>query len=147
MKIFGNRLRELRQHKKITQKELGKRFKLSESAIGMYERGEREPSLELARQFADFFGVSLDYLTGQTDDPKGHVIDQTILNDPDILKLFNIDRAEVDAAMNDPEKLEKLLSLIGTVIKTKDEEFLTKLMTVLEIFVDTQIQKEKTNDN
>lgn len=45
MASFGQRLRKLRNNKNITQKELAKILKMSESAIGMYERDEREPSL------------------------------------------------------------------------------------------------------
>lgn len=59
---FGDRLRELRNARHLTQKELGKLFRLSESAIGMYERNQREPSLELLRQFADYFQVSTGYM-------------------------------------------------------------------------------------
>ncbi len=59
---FGDRLRELRLSRQITQKELGRMFQLSESAIGMYERNQREPSLELIRQFADFFQVTTGYM-------------------------------------------------------------------------------------
>lgn len=62
MNSFGERLRELRKEKKITQKELSNIFKISESAVGMYERNEREPSFELVKGLADFFEVSTDYL-------------------------------------------------------------------------------------
>ncbi len=64
MSTFGNRLRELRQSKKMTQKDLAARFGLSESAIGMYERDEREPSLDLLKAFAKLFDVSIDRLIG-----------------------------------------------------------------------------------
>lgn len=35
----------------------------------MYERGEREPGLDLLEAFADFFNVDLDYLLGKSDIP------------------------------------------------------------------------------
>ena len=35
----------------------------------MYERGEREPGLEMIETFADFFNVDLDYLLGKSDIP------------------------------------------------------------------------------
>lgn len=62
MDTFGKRIRELRRLNNLTQKELGQRFRLSESAVGMYERDQREPSLQLVRELADFFQVSIDYL-------------------------------------------------------------------------------------
>lgn len=66
---FGQRLRKLRENKKITQKELSKILNVSESAIGMYERGEREPNFETVDKIANFFNVPTDYLLGRTDDP------------------------------------------------------------------------------
>jgi transcriptional regulator with XRE-family HTH domain len=66
---FGQRLRKLRDKKGITQKELSKILNLSESAIGMYERGEREPNFETINKLADYFEVEVDYLLGRTDDP------------------------------------------------------------------------------
>ncbi|WP_340395270.1 helix-turn-helix transcriptional regulator [Paenibacillus sp. FSL E2-0177] len=67
MATFGNRLREIRLANNLTQKELAVLFKLSESAIGMYERDEREPSFKLANEIADRFEVTTDYLFGRTD--------------------------------------------------------------------------------
>ncbi|MCO7125140.1 helix-turn-helix transcriptional regulator [Sporolactobacillus shoreicorticis] len=67
MADFKNRLKSLRIEKGITQKDLGDRLKLSESAIGMYERGERQPSIDLLRKIAEFFDVSRPYLLGDSD--------------------------------------------------------------------------------
>ncbi|MED0670582.1 helix-turn-helix transcriptional regulator [Aneurinibacillus aneurinilyticus] len=68
MSTFGSRLRELRINKELSQKELANHFKISESAVGMYEREQREPSFELVEKIADFFEVSTDYLLGRTND-------------------------------------------------------------------------------
>lgn len=59
------RLRQLRIKKGLTQKELGDILRVSESAIGMYERGERRPSIDLINTMADYFDVETDYLTGK----------------------------------------------------------------------------------
>jgi len=65
---FGQRLRKLREQKKITQKELSKLLQVSESAIGMYERGDREPNFETIDKIADYFNVQIDYLLGRSND-------------------------------------------------------------------------------
>ena len=59
---FGERLRDLRKDKNLLQSEFGETFSLSPSAIGSYERNEREPAYHHLVAFADFFSVSLDYL-------------------------------------------------------------------------------------
>ena len=40
------------------------------SAISKYERGERELPLRLAVRLAEFYGVSVDYLVGLTDEQR-----------------------------------------------------------------------------
>lgn len=59
---FGDRLRKLRSSKKLKQEELGELINISKSAVGMYERNEREPSFKILEKIAGFFEVSIDYL-------------------------------------------------------------------------------------
>lgn len=66
MTTFGDRLRDLRTEKKLNQEDLATKFKISKSAVGMYERNQREPSLELLQSFAEYFEVTVDYLVGRT---------------------------------------------------------------------------------
>ena len=63
----GNRIKLLREEKEIKQDELARILSLSPSAIGMYERDEREPNDEITLKLADFFGVSTDFLLGKSD--------------------------------------------------------------------------------
>lgn len=69
MDKFGGRLRHLRTRKKLRQEDLAKKLQISKSAIGMYERNEREPSFELVQKIADYFDVTTDYLLGISDNP------------------------------------------------------------------------------
>ena len=59
------RLKELRDEHGLTQAELGKLLNISPSAIGMYEQGRREPSIEALIKIADYFRVTTDYLLGR----------------------------------------------------------------------------------
>lgn len=59
---FGKRLRELRTERKLNQSDCAEIFNISSSAIGSYERNEREPAYSHLVAFADFYKVSLDYL-------------------------------------------------------------------------------------
>ncbi len=70
MSKFHLRLRELRMSRKISQQKLSEQLGISKSSINMYERGEREPGLDLLEAIADFFNVDLDYLTGKSDSPR-----------------------------------------------------------------------------
>ena len=66
--IFQVRLQKLREAKHISRARMSERCGLEQSAIRRYERGEREPKLSTLIQIADFFGVTLDYLAGRTDE-------------------------------------------------------------------------------
>lgn len=58
------RLKDLRTEKGLTTSALGKIVGCSNPTITHYERGDREPSLEMLCKLADLFGVSVDYLIG-----------------------------------------------------------------------------------
>ncbi len=48
-----------------SQTELAKQVNASREAIGKYERNEASPSVEIAKNIADVFEVSIDYLIGR----------------------------------------------------------------------------------
>lgn len=70
MKVFGERLKQLRINRNMTQDEFGLIFEppLAQSTVGTYERGVRQPSLENLVVIANYFKVSTDYLLGITDE-------------------------------------------------------------------------------
>lgn len=64
---FKTRLKQLRNEKKINQRELANFLKVAPSTISMYESGQREPNFEVLESLADFFNVDLNYLLGKSD--------------------------------------------------------------------------------
>lgn len=70
MKVFGERLKDLRVKRNLTQDEFGLIFEppLAQSTIGTYERGVRQPSLENLVVISKYFNVTTDYLLGITDE-------------------------------------------------------------------------------
>lgn len=65
MSKFSERLKLLRNNVLISQQYLADIIGISKSSINMYERGEREPSLETLEAIADYFNVDMDYLLGR----------------------------------------------------------------------------------
>lgn len=63
------RLKELRTKKHISQVKLAMDLGMNQNSISRYENGEREADYETLIAFADYFGVSVDYLLGRTDNP------------------------------------------------------------------------------
>ena len=63
------RLKELRAKKHISQVKLAMDLNMNQNSISRYETGEREADYKTLVIFADYFGVSVDYLLGRTDNP------------------------------------------------------------------------------
>lgn len=72
MSKFSIRLRELRDNAGWTQQLLADKIGISKSSINMYERGEREPSIETLEFIADCFNVDMDYLLGKSEHKNKH---------------------------------------------------------------------------
>lgn len=64
---LGERLKSLIAEKGIDQKKFAEIFSLSPTTVSGYVTNYRSPNDELKKKFADFFGVSVDYLIGHTD--------------------------------------------------------------------------------
>ena len=68
--ILAKRLKQCRTEMKLTQREVAIYCDITEKAYQNYELMTREPKLEVLLRIAEVFQVSLDYLTGRTDNPQ-----------------------------------------------------------------------------
>lgn len=64
------RLRNLREDADLYQKDMADYLHCSQVTYSRYELGTREIPLESLNALADFYGVSVDYLMGRTDEKK-----------------------------------------------------------------------------
>ena len=67
MKIFCERLKELRNENNLSAKKLAQILNVSDSTVIRWEKEEIVPSIEHLKNIAQFFNVSADYLLGLTD--------------------------------------------------------------------------------
>lgn len=65
--ILAKRLKECRKQKGLTQAQVAIYCDITEKAYQNYELSTRQPKIDILVRIADLFGVSLDYLTGRTD--------------------------------------------------------------------------------
>ncbi|WP_144461031.1 helix-turn-helix domain-containing protein [Siminovitchia fortis] len=132
--MLGDRLKKLRNERKITQEELGKKVNVIKVSISGYENGNRNPDTETLQKLADFFEVSTDYLLGRTDNNeinnKVTVAGQEITLSPEELKVFEeLKKHPImfhDLA-SDPEKkvkeLIKLYKMKKMFLEEDDEKY------------------------
>ena len=67
--MIGERLYDLRKDAGLTQEQLAAIINVNKHSISSYEREHSEPSDSIKMQIAQYFGVSVDYLVGLSDDP------------------------------------------------------------------------------
>lgn len=68
-KNFSENLSTLRKTQGVSMSKLGEYLSVTNEAVRLMEKGKRSPSFEVLCALADYFGVSLDYLTGRSDCP------------------------------------------------------------------------------
>ena len=65
-----SRLKELRFYKEKTQFQVQMETGIEQALLSKYENGVRVPPTETLMILADYYGVSMDYIMGRTDNPK-----------------------------------------------------------------------------
>ena len=69
--MFQIRLKELREAKGYkSQKKFADAFGVAQPTVANWETGKREPNHATTERLAEFFGVTVDYLLGRTDNPE-----------------------------------------------------------------------------
>lgn len=63
--MFRMRLKELREARSMSQYALAKELGISQSTVGNWESGIRQPKTEVLERIAGYFHVSVDYLLGR----------------------------------------------------------------------------------
>lgn len=67
--MYLRRLRDLREDKDLKQINVAQILNIQQTVYSRYERGYQTIPLEHLIKLADFYGVSLDYITERTDNP------------------------------------------------------------------------------
>lgn len=73
MTTFGKRFKELRIERGLTQEQIAEHFLTDKSGISKYEHDKGFPNN--IEEYADFFGVTVDYLMARTDDRENKIIE------------------------------------------------------------------------
>ena len=66
--IVGKNLATLRKAKGLTQQDLAQEIHYSDKSISKWELGYSLPSVDVLKDFADFYGVTVDYLIAEQSD-------------------------------------------------------------------------------
>lgn len=62
--ILGNRIKQLRISRGLTQRDLANFLNISNTTLSQYESGKRQPSNQVLLKLGEYFNVSVGYLLG-----------------------------------------------------------------------------------
>ncbi len=66
------RIRDLREDHDLNQTQIAKILGMSQTGYSKYETGENDIPTAILIKLANYYNTSIDYLLGQTDDPRRH---------------------------------------------------------------------------
>lgn len=119
--MIGEKIKELRLQKNLTQKELASKIFVTKSTISKWESGVVEPSVEMLRHLSNFFGVPIEYFVSNKD--------TSIFGSADYIK--HIDELKAKRAI--PKKMRIILHSLSIFI-------LVATLTVILYFSSTSEQ-------
>lgn len=107
MRLHGDRLRRMRELRKLTQDELADLVHIGKRTLRRYELNETEPDADVLARLVVELQVSADYLLGRVDDPAEHVPEV----DPETLavaiRLMHLPQGSIDTILRIIEAMEK----------------------------------------
>ena len=66
------RIRDLREDRELNQTAVAKMLGMSQTGYSKYETGENDIPTAVLIKLSRFYNTSIDYLLGETDDPRRH---------------------------------------------------------------------------
>lgn len=83
-------LKKLRLAKGLSQQALADQLQISQQSVYKYENDITEPNIDMLKELADFFDVSIDYLTGHSSCMhKIEKVKETELNEDELTLIQN----------------------------------------------------------
>lgn len=131
MPTIGERIKELREERRISQSDLAGAIKVSRMTIQNYEQGKRIPDINFAIKTSEYFDVTLDYLVGKSNLRsflKSEDYDLTIKNLDPLLKNLEF--------MPQPETYRLFKYLLELMNKSADVNISEDIIRILYIIVD-----------
>lgn len=62
--MFGDKLKELRKKRKISQEDIALKFDVTISTVSAWENNKAQPNYDKLKELAEYFDTSTDYLLG-----------------------------------------------------------------------------------
>lgn len=119
--IFTTRIKSLRKEKGKTQDDMAKLLNIRRTTYGEYERGRIMPPMDKIKFLSDYYGVSVDYLIGNTNDPTERAVNKMDVSESvkQILEYLQNEQSSLtfDGELLDEDSRELLISSLEGSLK------------------------------
>lgn len=115
---FATTIRNLRIERGLSQMDLAKALKISQSSIALWESGERSPRFASVKKLADFFRVPVSAFAADQVQPDPEYLEhvsERIASNPRLRILF--DRSN----MLSDEDMDTVLAVVNSIAKEKNQ--------------------------
>lgn len=109
---IAERLKELREKKDISKKDLTDAVNIKYSTYANYESGTREPNSEVLIALANYYGVTIDYIMGREKAPTEELTAEALVN----MLAGKLNRAP------EVEEMEALRDIFYSLLKLLDNK-------------------------
>lgn len=65
--MLSDKIKALRKEHNMTQNDLAQKLNVAQGAVAMWETDKRTPDVDMLKKIANYFNVSLDWLTGNSE--------------------------------------------------------------------------------
>ncbi|WP_076178653.1 helix-turn-helix domain-containing protein [Clostridium botulinum] len=127
--MFGDRLKELREQKQLTQNEFASILGIGRTTLSHYELNNREPDFETLEKIANYFDVSIDYLVGRSN---LKTFDEYVFHNDFEALSEKLESANPEVKKMVVNILDKIFLSIFYAIDDNNVEFLTKLKKIYD---------------
>lgn len=124
--MFGEKLKEIREESKMTQKQLADKIGVNRATIAGYETKGKEPSYNTLIKIAQTLNCSLDYLLGYKEKDNS---DKTEHLNPEILYLTKKVSKREDLRLLlketkdlNPDSMKRIIKIIGLIKEEKNAD-------------------------
>ncbi|MFA9413770.1 MULTISPECIES: helix-turn-helix domain-containing protein [unclassified Streptococcus] len=123
-----NRLKELRQEKKLSQKEIALELQVPPRTYQRWENGESQIKPDKAQQLADYFGVSVGYLLGYSDfiSPNDFLKSKEIVHHESVGDIIELKAEPIELLLFDTigeKRVDEFYDALVNIANTENKKF------------------------
>ena len=126
-KYIGNKIRELREKKNLTQEEIAEYLNTTPQTISRYEKGDRKTNQDILYRLADYFKVSINEFFPPIDYIATDMINDTLgdkyITETQLSLITGINISEIRKIKNGEEKVPNPSTLIKIAEATNQDPY------------------------